>query len=480
MTVSSHPLWTADQVAAALGVSSTGDWAAQGVSIDSRTLQPGDLFVAIKGDRFDGHAFVADALAKGAAAAIVSDPAATALDKARTILVDDTLDALVALARAARARTRAKVIAVTGSVGKTGTKDALACALGALGKTYATAGNLNNHIGLPLSLANLPQNCRFTVLELGMNHAGEIEALSHLAQPDVAVITTVEPVHLEFFECEEAIADAKAEIFAGMTAAGVAVLNRDNRHFARLKAAAERCGVTHVLAFGRTEDAVARVLARTLHPASSTVKANICGTRIDYTLPVPGAHVVQNSLAVLGAVHAVGGDIAKAAARLSRIEPPRGRGNRLSVALPYRGEIEVIDESYNASPASMRAAFEVLGRSETRASGRRIAVLGDMLELGPDATKEHADLAFGLQRAEVDLVFTCGPNMSLLAAALPAPMVGGHAPDSAALASRLCAALRGGDVVMVKGSLGSRMAVVIEALTALGASAPLALAANGS
>jgi UDP-N-acetylmuramoyl-tripeptide--D-alanyl-D-alanine ligase len=471
-------LWTAAEAAAALGLRPGRAWRATGVSIDSRTIAGGELFVAIKGERHDGHDFVADAFRRGAVAAIVARVPPGLPEDKPLLLVPDTLQALAALGLAARARCRARVVAVTGSVGKTGTKEAIALALSTQGKTHASAGNLNNEIGVPLSLARLPRDAQFAVFELGMNHAGEISRLSRMVRPDVAVITTVEPVHIEFFGSVEAIADAKGEIFDGMTRAGAAVLNIDNPHFERLSALAFSRGIVRVLSFGSDETAYARLIDCSLHPTCSAVTAEIGGERLDYCIALPGRHWVINSLAVLTAARAAGADLAAAAASLSRLKPIKGRGERVRVDLPRGGAFDLIDESYNASPASVRAALSVLAGMRPGAGGRRIAVLGDMLELGTTAAEAHLGLAPDIAAAGVDLVFACGPNMRLLYDAMPAKLRAAHAPNSAELAPRVVGAIRAGDIVMVKGSLGTKMAPIVAALRQLGETP--AKAANGN
>ncbi len=472
----SAPLWTASEAAAATGGTNTRDWTAGGVSIDSRSLKPGDLFVALAGPNFDGHDFIAAAFAAGAAAAIASRHPAALPAEAPLLVVDDTMAALDALGRAARARSAARFAAITGSVGKTGTKDALRLVLSAAGPTAASEGNLNNQWGAPLSLARMRRDARYGVFELGMSHAGEIAPLSRLVRPHVAVITTVEPAHLEFFPSVEAIADAKAEIFLGVERGGAAVLNRDNPHFKRLAGAARAAGIARVVGFGEDPRSEARLLTCRLEAEASTVEAEILGARIGYRLPVPGRHIVQNSLAVLAAAALLGIEAQAAAAALGRLSPLKGRGARLAIETP-QGVLTLIDESYNASPAAMRAAIAVLGRCVTGKGGRRIAVLGDMRELGADADRLHAELAPALAAAGVDLLICCGPHMRALADAAGANLAVQHAPDSAALLPRVLSAVKVGDVVLVKGSLGTRMAPIVDALKSLGQSP---LAANGS
>jgi UDP-N-acetylmuramoyl-tripeptide--D-alanyl-D-alanine ligase len=457
-------LWTARDAALATGaVPAPGaNWTANGVSIDTRAVARDDLFVALKGPRFDGHDFVGTALANGAAAVMVDRPMPGA-DPTRLLAVPDTLAGLEALAIAARARSAARIVAVTGSVGKTGTKEALATLLGAQGITHASSGNLNNQIGMPLSLARMPAAAAFGVFEIGMNHAGEIAPLSAMLRPHVVIITNVEAVHLEYFADVEAIADAKAEIFAGLEPDGVAILNCDNPQFTRLFAKAQSCGIGRVWSFGEAADAEGRLDSVVLDPSGSTVTATILGQAVRFRLPLPGRHQVQNALAVLLAVAAVGGDVAIAAGALEGLNPVKGRGviSEIEVA---GGTFKIIDETYNASPAAVRATIAVLGMTQPASGGRRIVALGDMLELGEGGPAAHAGLADALIAAEIDRVFTAGPLMRHLQDAVPASMKGGHAADSAALGPLVAASAAPGDIVLVKGSAGSRMGAVVTAL----------------
>jgi UDP-N-acetylmuramoyl-tripeptide--D-alanyl-D-alanine ligase len=462
-------LWTAAEAAAAIGADPAGTWRATGVSIDSRTLVPGDLFIAIRGPKTDGHRFVGDAFTKGAAAAIVHAVPSGIPKDAPLLKVEDTMRALELLGRAARARTSARVVVVTGSVGKTGTKEALRLALAEQGTTSASEGSYNNQWGVPLSLARMPRDSAFGVFEMGMNHAGELTPLSQMARPHVAVVTAVEAVHIEFFASVAAIADAKAEVFAGIEPNGIAVLPRDNPHFERLTSAARARGVTTVLDFGTHREAFSRLIEYSATPEGSAVRAMVGGRALEYRLAVPGRHWAMNSLAVLAAVHAVGADVVRAAAALIRLQAPKGRGQRHPVRIPG-GTFVLIDESYNASPASMTAAIETLAQARTAAGGRRIAVLGDMLELGPSASDHHAALAEVLTANGIDLVFTAGTYMARLWDALPKAMRGGHAVSSDKLTPIVAAAVRPCDVVMVKGSLGSRMVLIVQGLLALDAS----------
>jgi UDP-N-acetylmuramoyl-tripeptide--D-alanyl-D-alanine ligase len=462
-------LWTVEAMAHAMGAERQGalPQSVSGISIDSRAITPGDAFFAIAGDHRDGHEFVASALAaKGGLAVVAADRRAELPDEAALLVVPDVLAALRDLAAAARARTRAKVIGVTGSVGKTGTKEALRLALGKDGETHASVASYNNHWGVPLSLARCPASAHYAVLEMGMNHAGEIEPLSLLARPHVAIITTIAPVHLEFFGSLAKIADAKAEIFLGLELDGAAVLNRDSSQFAHLKRRAKEAGVARIVSFGEHEKADARLIKSALHPDCSTVQAQILGTELTYKIGAPGRHLVHNSLAVLATAVLVGADLALAALALSEFKPAAGRGAPIEIDLPG-GPALVIDDSYNANPASVDAALALLGQAPIGPRGRRIAVLGDMLELGPRGRALHRGLLEAVLANAVDLVFCCGPLMRALWRVLPASRRGGYAEDSAALEAQVLSAIRAGDAVMVKGSLDSRMAPIVKTLQRL-------------
>lgn len=460
-------LWTSAEAEAATGGHGTRPWRATGVSIDSRTLAPGDIFVALQGERADGHAHVAAALAKGAAAALVARRPADAGPDASLLIVPDTLEALTRLGIAARARANeTRGVAVTGSVGKTGTKDALRHVLGAQAPTHGAAASFNNHIGVPVTLARLPRDARYAVYEIGMNHACEIAPLVRMVRPAVAVITTVAPAHVEnFADGIDGVARAKSEIFAA--GGETAVIHRDIPHFARLAATAQARGFARVVSFGVAEDAVARLTGLSLHAGHCEVEARIDGRALSYRVGAPGRHWAVNSLAVLAAAGALGADIGAAAAALADVAAPKGRGLQRRIG-PAGRESLLIDESYNANPASMRAALAVAGGVRPAAGGRRIAVLGDMFELGPDSAAEHAALVEPIQAAGIDLVFTCGERMRALHDALPAGLRGGHAASSAAIAPAVVAALGAGDVVVVKGSLAAGMQRVVDALTAIG------------
>ncbi len=460
-----RPLWTPDAMAAAMQARPEGALpsAVTGLSIDTRTLQAGDAFFALT-DARDGHDFVEAALQAGASLAVVAAGKRAMLpNDAPLLVVPDVLEALRALGRAARARSSAKVIGVTGSVGKTGTKEALRLALSADGETHASAKSYNNHWGVPLSLALCPLGARYAVFEMGMNHAGEITPLTALVRPHVAIITTVEPVHLEYFGSVEKIADAKAEIFAGVEPGGAAILNRGNPQYARLRRAAEKAGIARIASFGEHAEADARLIRCALKPASSAVQARILGHEVTYKLGAPGRHLVLNSLAVLAATVIAGADLALAALALSHWRAAEGRGSRIDLQWPG-GRALLIDESYNANPASMRAAIALLGQAEIGPRGRRIAVLGDMLELGPEAAALHRGLAEPLAANAVDLVFCAGSAMRSLWQALPSARQGGYAEDAGKLEPQVVEAIGDGDAVMVKGSLGSRMSPIVKAL----------------
>ncbi len=460
-------LWTIDDLVAATGGTLEGEvkYPLTGVSIDTRTLQPGDIYVAIKGDVHDGHKFTSNAFDAGACLAIVSKPDDEMRARGPLLVVqDDPLVAMEAVGRAARDRSAAKIAAITGSVGKTGSKEMLRRALSRSGKTHASAKSYNNHWGVPLTLSNFSPASDFGVFEVGMNHPGEITPLVGMIRPHVAIITTVEPVHLGQFASVEEIANAKAEILTGVEPDGTAVLNRNNPHFDRLKAAAEDCGINRIVTFGQHEEADARLHKSVLHETCSCVQAEILGDRLTYKLGAPGAHFVQNSLAVLAAVKLLSADLALAALSLADTAAPHGRGARTRLPMPEGGDLTLIDEAYNANPASMRAALSLLGSAGPGKRGRRIAVLGDMLELGETSPELHKSLLTPIDEARVDAVYACGPMMAHLWEALPAQKRAVYAETSAGLTDALLNDVRSGDVVMVKGSLGSKMIPIVEAL----------------
>jgi UDP-N-acetylmuramoyl-tripeptide--D-alanyl-D-alanine ligase len=470
------PLWTFEEISAAAAAPVEVRGIASGVSIDSRTLKEGDLFVAIKGEHTDGHKFVGAAFEKGAAAAIVEldFQGGSGLPLFR---VRDTLQALNGLARAARKRSGARVVAVTGSVGKTGTKEMLRLMLSTAGPTHASEKSYNNLWGVPLSLARMPAAARFGAFEIGMNHAGEITPLTCLVHPHLAIVTWVAPVHLEFFRSAEEIADAKAEIFEGFEQGGIAILPVSSEHFERMAAKARKKNA-EVIAFGEEPQAAARLLSLETLGSGSKVMASILGSKVEFVLGAPGKHLASNALAALAAVKLVGADLHAAAAVLAHFEAPEGRGRQGRYETP-EGAVLIIDETYNANPASMRAALSVLGEVPRTDYPRRIAVLGDMLELGNAASQFHAGLASAVDSHEIDLVFCAGPLMAHLYERLPAEKRGGAARSSAELVPVLLEAVRGGDAVTIKGSLGSRMGLLADALR-LNLTTPKAGKQNGN
>ena len=447
-------LWTSQAADHAVGGNSSRPWECKGISIDTRTLNKGDLFVALKGDAGDGHAFLAEAAAKGAAAAIVSESSAVLLP---TLPVDDTLKTLELLGVAARTRCAAVRIAVTGSVGKTSTKEMLKRVLQTQAPTHGSVASYNNHWGVPLTLARMPQETQFGIFEVGMNHAGEIIPLSRMIQPHIAIITSIGEAHAGFFDSIDDIARAKAEIFEGMAQGGAALLNRDNPYFELLSQLAQEKGL-NVFSFGHHEKATYRLLAFEKEGEGGHVIAEIGGTHIAYTVPVPGKHWITNSLAVLGAVHLAGADVRKAAQDLATIEAIAGRGQS------HKGIFTIFDESYNANPVSMRAALEVLGQSQ---GTRKVAVLGHMVELGEISQQRHADLLEPLLENKIDLVYCCGPHMIYLFECLPKHMQGGYAPTSAELLPMVIAGVRPGDVISVKASLKTHIKLIVDALLEL-------------
>lgn len=451
-------IWTAKEVAEALGVDVAQDWVATGVSIDSRTVQAGDIFVALKGEHFDGHAYVSAALDAGAVAAIVSEGDAG-------IRVEDTEIALQQLGVFARARSAAKFIGVTGSVGKTGCKEMLRQVLGASGGVYATKGNLNNHLGVPLTLANLPRDAEFAVIEMGMNHAGEIAALSRWVRPDVSIITTVDAVHIEHFDSVEAIADAKSEIFEGMHGAGVALINADNPHCMRMCDQAQNADLDRIMLFGSSPEAVCQMREYRVEGLESIVDAVIAGTRVKYRIGAIGKHWGMMSVAVLGIADALHLDLARSAEVLEYFNEPEGRGRIEELAVDG-GHLRLIDDSYNASPVAMQAAFEKMAAIAMDESPRprTLAVLGDMLELGTHARELHVGLVPTLVNNQIDLVFAAGALMKCLYDALPEEMQGDYDESALGLAPKVVERLEPGDLVLVKGSHGSNMKDVVEAI----------------
>ncbi len=463
----SEPLWTVADIVDATGgrLHGTVELELNGIAIDSRSIAKGDVFVAIKGDKLDGHAFAASALRGGAGLAVVARVDAALADAGPHVLLDDDpLDGLRRMAVAARTRSRANIVAVTGSVGKTSTKEMLHIALAASGSTHASTASFNNHWGVPLSLARMHKQSAYGVFEVGMNHAGEITPLVEMVRPHVAIVTNVAASHLGNFTSLDDIAAAKAEIFRGLVKNGTAVINRDSQHFNFLKSVAQTQGAK-VLSFGRDKAADVCLKAISLQPEFSCISASVCGTEVAFKLGLPGEHMAINSLAVLAAVHALGADMTRAMLALADAQPAKGRGVQQHLRVPD-GNILLLDESYNANPASMRAALALLGQLRPGRAGRRIAVLGDMLELGDFAPALHSELAAVVSENSVDVLYAAGPMMAHLWNQTPLALRGAYAASSAELASSLIADVRAGDVVMIKGSLGSRMGPLAEQLRA--------------
>jgi len=458
-------LWTAQEAAEATGGRAQGDWAASGISIDTRTLRPGDLFVALTAAR-DGHDFVAQALEKGAAAALVSRLPEGVAAEAPLLIVDDVQAALEALGRAGRARTKARVVAVTGSVGKTSTKEMLALMLSDQGATHASVASYNNHWGVPLTLARMPRETRFAVIEIGMNHPGEIAPLARQARPHVALVTTIAPAHLEAFDSIEGIAREKASIAEGLEPGGLAVLNADVAEAAVLAETVAALG-HRAVRFGHKGadwrlDSVDVADGRT-----GARYATGDGAPGAFTLPTEGRHFAMNALGALAACEALGADPDRAAQSLARWTPFTGRGAREVIALPGGGSLTLIDDSYNANPASMEAALAVLAGTPTP-EGRRIAVLGDMKELGPTAEHLHAALARLDATRQIDRVHCVGPLMRVLHAALPENRRGLWQETSEAMRDALAHEIGTGDVVLVKGSLSMNLALIVDAIRKMG------------
>jgi UDP-N-acetylmuramoyl-tripeptide--D-alanyl-D-alanine ligase len=465
-------LWSASEIAVATGGKASTAFEVNGVAFDSREVMEGDLFLALRGESADGHRFVTGAFGKGAAAAIVEHPVLHP-----HVLVEDTTAALEALGRAARARIspEARVIGVTGSAGKTSVKEALFAALdrGSRGRAHRSVKSYNNHVGVPLSLARMPARTQFGVFEMGMNHAGELSALTRLVRPHVAVVTTIAPAHIGHFSGEEAIADAKGEIFEGLEPGGVAIIPADNAHYERLRAkAAQHVGT--VISFGRAAHADVRLLDVVAAPGGgSLVTADLGDGKLCYTVAQPGDHWVINSLAIMAAVRAAGGDLGAAGLALAEMEGLAGRGARHTIAAPDgdgSGVATLIDESYNANPASMAVTLAGLGATP---AARRIAVLGAMRELGADEDRYHAELAGPVMAAGIAHAVLVGPEMAALAdalgksagAALAAPLQVDHvqtADDAAQVLARI--GIAGGDAILVKGSNSVGLGALIKSL----------------
>ncbi|MGH1329887.1 MAG: UDP-N-acetylmuramoyl-tripeptide--D-alanyl-D-alanine ligase [Paracoccaceae bacterium] len=468
-------LWTAEEAAKATGGEARGNWQVSGVSIDTRSLQKGDLFVALKDIR-DGHEFVAKALKNGAGAALVSYIPEDVSPDAPLLLVRDVLPALEALGQAARARTSAKVIGITGSVGKTSTKEMLRTVLSAQGKTHAAEASYNNHWGVPLTLARMPADTDFAIIEIGMNHPGEIAPLARLARPDVAMITIVAAAHLEAFENVEAIAHEKAAIFEGLTPSGHAVINADLPTTPILAEAAKRAGA-QISSFGTSDNADFHLETLRLAKIATIIEASHKGAPILFKLSSPGRHFAMNALGALAVAEAAGADLAIAALSLAQWAPPAGRGTVETLVMDVVEDelrFELIDDAFNANPASLEAALDVLAASTPAdgigrvAAGRRIAVLGDMLELGPDEDAQHRAIATYPALENLHTIYCVGPRMRALYEALPEPKRGGWFADADALSAEIHSHIDAGDIILVKGSKGSYVSQVVDAIRKLG------------
>lgn len=445
-------LWTAVDAAAATGGRAQGNWVASGVSIDTRTIRPGDLFVALKDIR-DGHDFVAQALEKGAAAALVSRIPEDVPQDAPLLIVPEVLPALEDLGRAGRARMTGKVIAITGSVGKTSTKDMARVALSGQGRIHAAEASYNNHWGVPLTLARMPRDSDFAIIEIGMNQPGEIAPLARLARPHVAMITTVAAAHLEAFGAIEGIAHEKGAIFEGLEAIGPAIIPEGLSVTPILRDHADAAGAI-VLGFGH--EGMARLVQAKLEDGQLKCRARIAAETIDFTLNTTGTHFALNAVGVLAALGAAGADVKEAALRLADWQPPKGRG-----AVEDLGGIHLIDDAFNANPTSLAAGLAMLAGLQ---AGRRVAILGDMLELGPDEIAQHRAMADDPAMEKIDLVHAAGPLMRHLYDALPVERRGVWTETSVELAAKARDLVAPGDIVLVKGSKSSKVSAVVDAL----------------
>ncbi|NWK94218.1 UDP-N-acetylmuramoylalanyl-D-glutamyl-2, 6-diaminopimelate--D-alanyl-D-alanine ligase [Sphingobium lactosutens] len=450
-------LWTSEEIAQATGGAVSAPFAVSGVAFDSREVGQGDLFVAMKGETTDGHKFIDKAFGQGAAGAIVSEAVAHP-----HILVPDSAAALEALGKASRKRMNGKVIGVTGSVGKTGTKEALFHALdrAAPGQVHRSVKSYNNHVGVPLSLSRMPRDLAYGVFEMGMNHAGELSALTRQVRPHVAIVTAIAPAHIEFFGTEAKIAEAKAEIFEGLEPGGTAIIPYDSPHVATLYSKAER-HADRILTFGMSTEADIHALETIAAPGGGTlVTAKLPEAELCFTVAAPGDHWVSNALAVLAAVEAVGGDLAAAGLALAEMPGLPGRGERRILPV-VGGEALLIDESYNANPLSMAATLKQLGREH---ADRRIAILGGMRELGDRSAELHSGLADPMAAGQVDFAILVGAEMAPLADALDGTIPYAHVPDTATAIPLIQTEMRAGDAILVKGSNGVGLSRLVAAL----------------
>ncbi|QDY69456.1 UDP-N-acetylmuramoyl-tripeptide--D-alanyl-D-alanine ligase [Qingshengfaniella alkalisoli] len=461
----SAPLWTASEARAATGGEAQGDWTVSSISIDTREIEPGALFVALT-DRRDGHDFVADALAKGAAAALVSRRPEGVAEDAPLLIVEDVMDGLRALAISARTRLKGQVIAVTGSVGKTSTKEMLRCIFAEAGKVHAAERSFNNHWGVPLTLARCPADADFVVIEIGMNNPGEIAPLSDIARPDVAMVTTVAPAHMAAFSSVDDIAREKGQIISGLVSGGAAVLNGDVPTASILAGIAQDKGA-RVVCFGTGDTHQARLLDMSLTDMTTEIHCDVMGQTIAASYQVPAEHFALNAVAALTASSLCGVALDVAAIGLAKWTPPKGRGTRETVVLSDGGQLELIDDAYNANPVSLAASLRVLATSEPK-GGRRVAILGDMLELGGDENAVHAAIAELPSVSSIDVIHCVGSCMAHLWQALPDSKRGRSVETSDQLLDELPELVSAGDIVLLKGSLGSKIGILVDALRQIG------------
>lgn len=461
-------LWTAEEAAQATGGNSNRGWAATGLSLNTRTIEEGDLFFALQGPVFDGHDFVVEAFERGASVAVVHHRPEGLPDDAALLMTDDTLAALNRMGAAARERSSARFIGITGSVGKTSVKEALAHCLSSQAPTACSPSSFNNHWGVPFSLCRTPRDAVYAINEMGMSARGEIRELTKLVRPDVAVITTIAPAHMEFFNSLEEIAAAKSEIFESMNPGGIAILNRDHFLFDHMAQAVKDAGVGKLFTFGHSKKADFQILAQETFASGSNLTVRLRGREASFYLNAAGEHWGMNAMVVLAAIDAVGADLDRAMQSLGNLPGVAGRGQRGTIQLPEgRGTVLLIDDSYNANPASVQSMLSVLAKQTPGGGGRLIAVLGDMLELGSESNQLHSDLAGPILDAGVKIVFACGPHMKVLSDRLAPDLDVVYRETSKKLAPLLFNALRDGDVIAIKGSLGSEMSVIVEGLKSI-------------
>lgn len=466
MVSSELGLWTNQEISTSLDLPDEPlKWNATGISIDTRTLKPGDLYIAIKGEVHDGHAFVAEAFKKGAVAAIVDHPVVKD-GQFPQIIVGDTLQALTQLGRFARQRTKATIIAVTGSVGKTSTKELLRHVLGAAGNTYASPASYNNHWGVPLSLASMPRDTKYGIFEMGMNHRGEIAPLASVARPHIGVITALADAHIGFMQSRQVIAEEKSDIFSAAPVPVLAIINQDMPEFDLIRDRTQGFGVSQIMGFGKSQKAAIRLL--NYQPDSTGLKgivtAQVGSQQLTYTLPLAGEHVAMNSLISLAVGEALGLDQRKLITQLETLPAVQGRGKHHRISITG-GEILLIDDAYNANLTSMQAGLSALAAIPA-SKGRRLVVLGEMLELGDKALTQHQQLMTEVLSHSIDLVFASGGSVveTVYKEIIPSEKAGGYANNADTLTPMVLEALRPGDIVFIKGSKGSRVSKIVDVL----------------